>query len=308
MAHMTAINPDAAVERASAPDYVSIGQKLKVWRLAASLTADDVGERLGLSRAAVYRLERGAIVKVDVLRRVADLLNVSLPLLMGVEVEYYPNAADFFERMLQLEEHTEQILAHFEPVSFLLTSEEYPVHLKRMLQEAVPSEMRPDPQATKQIDDVLDVLQRRKAQFQRRRPNIVSIIGSSEIERFVHFGLVGRLNLPQSVQQTRVELAKREVQHLADLIEREPMGIQIGVVDDTLPPFAFQLFRQAHRDYVAVAAARLGELPNIRTGVGTVTASNEAVALYKKMMNELWERSHKGRDSAKLLRKLVQRV
>lgn len=301
---------DRAGRDDSAPNYIDIGQRLKAWRVASRLTADDVADRLDLSRAAVYRLERGEIVKVEVLKRVADLLNVSLALLMGIEVEYYPNAEDFFERMRQLEEQTEQILAHFEPVSFLLTSDDYPAHLRRMLIEANPPDGRAtaDARAVRQIDAVLDVLQQRKVQFTRRRPNIVSVIGASEIERFVHLGLVGRLNLPASTQKARIEAAKREVLHMASLIESEPMGIQIGVVDDTLPPFAFQIFRLADREYVAVSASRLGELPNIRTGVGTVTASSDAVALYKKMMTDLWERSLKGRDSAKLLRKLVGRA
>jgi transcriptional regulator with XRE-family HTH domain len=290
--------------------YVDVGRRLKAWRVAASLNAEDVSDRLGLSRAAVYRLERGEIVKIEVLEKVAALLNVSLALLMGVEVEYYPRASDFFERMRQLEENCDQILAHFEPVSFLLTSDAYPDYLRAMLLEAIPADLRATQEAelTNGIDEVMDILRQRKLQFGKKRANIVSLVGTREIERFLHVGLVGRLSIPTTIHTMRIEAAKREMLHMADLIESEPMGVQIGVVDDTLPPFAFQIFRQPDREYVAVSAFRLGELPNTRTGVATVTSSHEAVALYTKMMTDLWQRSHKGREGAAMVRQLVHRI
>ena len=290
--------------------YTEVGRRLRAWRLAGSMKAEEVADRLGLSRAAVYRLERGEIVKVEVLEKVAALLDVSLGLLMGVEVEYYPRALDFFERMRQLEEHTEQILAHFEPVSFLLTSDDYSNHLRVMLVEALPEDSgaQSEPSVTQEIDNVIEVLGRRKTEFVRKRGNIISVVGTRDIERFLHIGLVGRLSLPPAVRKSRIEAAKREMLHMAELIEREPMGVQIGVVDDTLPPFAFQIFRRPDRQYVAVSAFRLGELPNIRTGVATITASAEAVDLYMNMLTELWQRARKGREGATLIRRIVQRV
>jgi len=287
--------------------YVNVGQRLKSWRLAASMKAEDVADRLRLSRAAVYRLEKGDIVKIDVLERVAELLGVSLALLMGIEVEYYPRAIEFFERMRQLEHTADQILAHFEPVSFLLTSDEYPAYLETMLFETLPGEIRKNPQSRvkKEIDAVMEILRQRKAQFARKHGNIVSIVGTREIERFIHVGLVGRLSLPQATLRTRIEAARREVLYMAELVESEPIGVQIGVLDDVLPTSTFQIFRQPDRDYVAVSAFRIGELPNIRTGVATVTCSSEKIALYLNMMREWWRRSSKGREGAQVLRRLV---
>ena len=271
------------------------------------MKAEDVADRLRLSRAAVYRLEKGDIVKIDVLERVAELLGVSLALLMGIEVEYYPRAIEFFERMRQLEHTADQILAHFEPVSFLLTSDEYPAYLETMLFETLPGEIRKNPQSRvkKEIDAVMEILRQRKAQFARKHGNIVSIVGTREIERFIHVGLVGRLSLPQATLRTRIEAARREVLYMAELVEREPIGVQIGVLDDVLPTSTFQIFRQPDRDYVAVSAFRIGELPNIRTGVATVTCSSEKIALYLNMMREWWRRSSKGREGAQVLRRLV---
>jgi transcriptional regulator with XRE-family HTH domain len=51
--------------------------------------AEEIAERLGVSRAVVYRMEKGEIVKIETLERMAKLLNTSLASLLGVEVEYY---------------------------------------------------------------------------------------------------------------------------------------------------------------------------------------------------------------------------
>src|SRR6478609_7561538 len=92
-------------------DYVALGNRLRAYRVGASLLAEDVAERLGVSRAVVYRLEKGEIVKIETLERLADLLDTSLASLLGVEVEYYSTALGLFERMRQLEESSDRILA-----------------------------------------------------------------------------------------------------------------------------------------------------------------------------------------------------
>ena len=58
-------------------DYVAIGQRLRAYRIAASLKAEDVAEKLKISRAAVYRLEKGELIKVEILDRLASLLETS---------------------------------------------------------------------------------------------------------------------------------------------------------------------------------------------------------------------------------------
>lgn len=80
-------------------DYLSIGHRLRAYRIASSLKAEDVAESLGISRAAVYRLEKGEIVKIETLDNLARLLNTSLSSLLGINTEYYSSANGFFERM-----------------------------------------------------------------------------------------------------------------------------------------------------------------------------------------------------------------
>ena len=106
----------------SSIDYAALGDRLRAYRLGASLQAEDVAESLGVSRAVVYRMEKGEIVKLETVERLAQLLGTSMASLMGVEVEYYANFLSFFERMRQLEQGADRIMAHFEPISLLLTS------------------------------------------------------------------------------------------------------------------------------------------------------------------------------------------
>jgi len=291
----------------SSIDYVALGNRLRAYRVGASLLAEDVAERLGISRAVVYRLEKGEIVKIETLERLAHLLDTTLASLLGVEVEYYSTALGLFERMRQLEESSDRILAHFEPISLLLTSEDYLPTLRQMLIEASPKGAGKGPTSA-DIDKMLQIMQERRAFFQRRRPHIVSLIGLRELERFVDTGLVGRIDLPESVRTERRLAARREVERIADLMESEPIDVQIGLIDDAMPTATFQVFSGRAGSVLAVSPFRLGELPNVRNGIATVTASPEAVRMYEAMIGKLWKAAYKGKAGAMHLRKLLDRI
>ncbi|RZI92432.1 MAG: XRE family transcriptional regulator, partial [Rubrivivax sp.] len=92
------------METTSTIDYQAIAQRLRAHRTGQGLTADDIAEQLGVSRAVVYRMEKGEIVKIETLERLARILGTSMASLMGVEVEYYASAIACMERMRQLEE------------------------------------------------------------------------------------------------------------------------------------------------------------------------------------------------------------
>ena len=83
-------------------DYQSIGYRLRAYRIASSLKAEDVAESLGISRAAVYRLEKGEIVKIETLDNLAKLLNTSLTSLLGINTEYYSSANGFLNECANL--------------------------------------------------------------------------------------------------------------------------------------------------------------------------------------------------------------
>ena len=152
-------------------------------------------------------MEKGEIVKIETLERLAQLLGTSMASLLGVEVEYYGTVLGLMERMRQLEQSSERIVAHFEPISLLLTSDSYLRYLREMLFEASPRTPGKGPRPS-DIEEMLRILAERKAFFETRRPHIVSLIGLREIERFVHTGLVGRLDLPGKVRAERIEAAR----------------------------------------------------------------------------------------------------
>jgi hypothetical protein len=116
------------------------------------------------------------LVKLEILERISELLGVSIASLLDAGVEYHSNVVSFFERMRQIELTSERVLAHYEPISFVLSSDQYNDHLRQMLIETLPAN-GPKADLKRQIDDVLRILSERKIQVRQKQPNIASIIG-----------------------------------------------------------------------------------------------------------------------------------
>jgi transcriptional regulator with XRE-family HTH domain len=117
--------------------YDEIGQRLRAFRLASGLSADEIAKKIRISRTAVYRFEKGEVVKIETLISLSELLGVSLPTLFGVEIEYISSAVAYFERLRQLEEAADRIVVLAGPISFLLASEEFQQSLEELLKESV---------------------------------------------------------------------------------------------------------------------------------------------------------------------------
>lgn len=288
-------------------DSSAIADRLKAYRLGKSLTAEELAAQLGVSRAVVYRLEKGEIVKIETLEKIAVLLGTTLASIMGVEVEYYTSSLSLFERMRQLEMNSDRILAHFDPISVLLTSENYLNFLKEMLYEGKNKHID-DMFFSKQIDNLFDVINSRRQFFNKKKPHIISLMGLRDIERFIDTGLVGRLDLPENLKIKRKKAAIDEIYRIIDLMEDQPINIQIGLIDETMPSSTFQVLSGFNQRVLVTSPFRLGEMPNISNGIGTITSSPEAVALHENLILELWRRSYKGRAGAQILRKSVENL
>lgn len=282
-----------------------IGRRLRAYRLGSRLTAEEIARRLRISRAALYRLEAGEIVKLETLDALAQVLDTSLVSLLGVGVEYYSKAGAYFERVRQLEGEAERIVAHFNPVSFLVTSADYLGHLRQMLVEALPPAERDDSAALTEIDKVMAILAERKTA--PHRPKIQSLISVPEIERFLELGLIGRFDLPPLEWRCRRAAARREVEHIIAMFAAAQPGIELGLIDETMPNVTFQLFQKRNETVLALSPFRLGEQPNLWHGVATVTAAPEAVALYRKLASDLWDGALKGRRAVSRLNEVVAR-
>jgi transcriptional regulator with XRE-family HTH domain len=285
--------------------FDDIGNRLKAFRLGSGLSADEIASRLGISRTALYRFEKGELAKIETLEKLAELLGVSVPTLLGVGVEYIASAVSYFERMRQIEESSEHIIVLAGPISYLLASDAFDRTLEDMLRESVPDKVEGRTRALEQVDEVMAVLRQRKEAYRKRQPGIVNLIAASEMDRFLRNGLVGRLDLPEKTRDERRQLARAEAEHFTALMADEPIGVQIGIVPDTLPHASFQIFRQPDRHVLALSPFRLGEQPNIRVGVAMITSAPEALALHDKMAKDLWHRALKGPAAVRFMRELV---
>jgi transcriptional regulator with XRE-family HTH domain len=287
--------------------FEEIGRRLKAHRMGKGITAEAIADELGISRAAVYRIETGGVVKIETLERLAGVLSTTVASLLGAGVEYYASPISYFERMRQVEAEADQVVAHFPPLSYLLTSDDFQPHLRRTLLESLPPHI--DRAAgEREIDTIISILDDRRQASRRRRLSVVNFVNVKEIERWLKLGVVGRFDLSGAELTERRKAARSEVEHLVTLIESEPMGIQIGLIEETLPNMAFQLFRTAERTYLGVSPFRLGgDLPNIRTGVAMMTADEEPVRLYETLVDDLWKQALKGREAADLLTVVLER-
>jgi transcriptional regulator with XRE-family HTH domain len=272
-----------------------------------NLSPDELADKIGVSRAALYRLEKGMIVKIETVARVASLLNVSLASLLGVGVEYYDNALAFFERSMQIERGSMRVRGNFAPISQIFVSDDYPIYLREMILESLPEALF-NRRTIAIVDKILEIMGERRKLASARQTPVVSIVNAQDIERMLRFGLVGRFGLPVGVIKHRRLAAQNEVAHLIRLIAQQPIGSQIGVLDDVPPTQTFHLFEGLDSSYVALSPFRMSDHPNVLVGVAMVTSAPEAVALFKNSFNSQWEKSHKGSKAIALLREILART
>lgn len=282
--------------------FADVGARLKAHRTGHQLTPDQLAARLGISRAALYRAEKGEIAKIDMLTSISRELSVSLPTLLGVGIEYLPSALSFFERMRQLEADCNQIIGVFSPVSFLLTSAAYDAVLSDVLHESC---LDADDLTRQSLPRVLTVLRKRKAEFTTHRPLIASIISVPDLELFLQNGMVGRNDMSAKTILARRQFARNEVMHIADMLRAQPIGVQIGLASEPLPGTSFQIMRGPNGAALAISPFRLGQQPNIGIGVGLVTRAPEALRLHEEIAQRLWDGALKGVEAAERVERAI---
>src|SRR5258707_13591431 len=79
--------------------FDDIGHRLKAFRLGSGLSAEEIAQKLGISRTALYRFEKGEVAKIETLEKLAELLQASVPTLLGVGAEYIASAGSHFGRL-----------------------------------------------------------------------------------------------------------------------------------------------------------------------------------------------------------------
>src|ERR1700734_3687999 len=175
--------------------FDDIRNRLKASRLGSGLSADEIADRLGSSRTALARFEKGELAKIETLEKLADLLGVSVPTLLGVGIEYIPSAVSYFERMRQIEETSEHLMVLSGPISFLLASDNFETTLEEVLTENITKNVANRQRALSDIPKIMQILRERKTTYRRKGPTIVNLMSAMEIERFLHHGPIGRSGL-----------------------------------------------------------------------------------------------------------------
>jgi transcriptional regulator with XRE-family HTH domain len=284
-----------------------IGKRIRAYRMGAGLSSEEAAKRLHISRATLYKYERTGVVKLETIDRLASIFGVSVSSLLGSSIEYFNSPVSFFERKRQLELQSVQIFSYVEPISLLLTSIDYTAHLRKMIVEGLAPNFVNKDAMMRRIDDIIRVLDDRHSNARQRKMNVTSVISAVQIDRFLQTGMIGNYDLPAKIREERRLLARLEIERLAAQMGKEPIGLQIGIVNEILPHQTFELIRHHEDAWVAVSPFRLGEFPNVDLGIATITSSEEAVALYESLARDMWARACHGPEGAKLLRNLIRK-
>ncbi|MDA8049713.1 MAG: helix-turn-helix transcriptional regulator [Rhodospirillales bacterium] len=287
--------------------FNEIGEQLRAFRLESGLRAEEIAARIGVSRAALYRYEKGDVIKLDTVKRLAELLKISPLALLGVGIEYYSRAAGFLERLRQIEETADQVLQVEGPVCYLTTSEEYDAALREafdaLAERGAPAAPREPLRAA--AEQVLAILTLRKRTYAQRRPSIIALLSASAIRQFLAEGIARTLELPERLRRRCREVAATEIARIISLMEAEPIGVQFGLLTGAVPTGAFIIFRGRERTTLALNPFRLDTHPSEQSGVAMITAADEPVAAHQRAAEVLWQDAVKGAAAIATLKEMV---
>jgi transcriptional regulator with XRE-family HTH domain len=285
--------------------FTEIGQQLRAYRLESGLRAEEIAARLGVSRAALYRYEKGEVIKLDTIKRLAELLKISPLSLLGIGVEYYNRPIGYFERIRQIEETADQILQLFGPLCYLTTSDSYDTALAAAFDESA-EQAGPERMQMRSIaEQVMGILVARKRMYAQRRPGIIAMVSVASVQHLLAVGVAGSIALSDQARSICRRVAMTEVENIAAMMETEPMGLQFGLLSGAEPSTAFKILRARDRVSLGINPFRPDTHPGAHTGVAMITGADEAVAAHQRVAEASWRDAMKGPAGAARLRQLI---
>lgn len=290
--------------------FTEIGQQLRAYRLESGLRAEEIAARLGVSRAALYRYEKGEVIKLDTIQRLAELLAISPLSLLGIGVEYYNRPVGYMERIRQIEETADQILQVDGVLCYLTTTDVYDNALGSALAEAADHAGTDRAVVRAASEQILGILDARKRMYNIRKPGIINMIPAARMRQFLDIGIAPAIT-PASAQSDRMrrlcrQAAAAELLHVADMMEAEPMGLQFGLLPTAEPSGSFKILRSRDRATLAVNPFRADAAPGGTIGVAMITGADEAIAAHQRVAEALWREAVKGPAAAAAVRELVK--
>ena len=285
--------------------FTEIGQQLRAYRLESGLRAEEIAARLGVSRAALYRYEKGEVIKLDTIKRLAELLKISPLSLLGIGVEYYSRPIGYAERIRQVEETTDQILQMAGSLCYLTTSDSYDATMAAVFDEATEHAGDERVAMRSQTEQLLSVMIARKRMYAMRRPGIIAMVSIASVQDLLKSGVAAGMQVSDRLRRICRDIAVKEIENIATLMETEPMGLQFGLIANTEPSAAFKILRARDRVSLAINPFRPDTHPTAHTGVAMITGADEAVAAHQRVAEANWRDALKGPAGAARLRQLV---
>ncbi len=285
--------------------FADIGQQLRAYRLESGLRAEEIAARLGVSRAALYRYEKGEVIKLDTIRRLAELLKISPLSLLGIGVEYFTRPVAFQERLRQAEEGADQLLLVGGALCYQTTTDAFDGALAEAWTEA--ADAAPDRMVARAaVEQALGLLAARKRLHQSRRTTVIGILGEAALRRFLSEGVAAGLALSERARSRCRSAARAEAEAIAELMESVPIGLQLGLVAGPEPAAPFMVLRGRERAHVVASPFPPDTLPTASPGVGSITAADEAVAVHQRVAEAAWRDALKGPPAAARLREIIR--
>jgi transcriptional regulator with XRE-family HTH domain len=285
--------------------FNEIGQQLRAYRMESGLKAEEISARLGVSRAALYRYEKGEVIKLDTVNRLAELLKISPLTLLGIGVEYYTKPIGYMERLRQIEETSDQILQVFGPIVYLITSDQFDSMLAQIFEEQAEAMGNERGMARAAAEQLLGVMISRKRMYASRKPSIIGILTIGSVQKFLADGVAGTANASDRLRNAAREVAIREMEIIASLMESEPIGLQLGLMASGEPNGPFTLLRSRERATLAINPFNADALPATQSGVAMITGAEDAVAAHQRVSEMAWREATKGAAAAERVRALI---
>jgi transcriptional regulator with XRE-family HTH domain len=285
--------------------FNEIGQQLRAYRMESGLKAEEISARLGVSRAALYRYEKGEVIKLDTVNRLAELLKISPLTLLGIGVEYYAKPVGYAERLRQIEESSDQILQVFGPICYLTTSDQYDSILAQMFEENAEAQGADRLVARAAAEQLMSVMISRKRMYASRKPSIIGILTIGSIQKFLTEGVAPTAQVSERLRSAARDVAQREIELVANLMESEPIGLQLGLMAQGEPNGPFALLRSRERATLAINPFPADSAPNMQSGVAMITNAEDAVAAHQRISEIAWREAVKGAAAAERVRALV---
>lgn len=284
------------MHRELAVPFAEIGQKLRAYRLESGLRAEEIAARLGVSRAALYRYEKGDVIKIETIVRLSELLGIPLLRLLGIDYAFAEAPAQFSDQAAHLEQDADQIIfvgGAFCPLLLLPGTER---HIARAWDDHAAANGG-GAAAVALNERTLAQLRLRMRLYQQRRSPITAILEERALAALLDTGLAGGANGRAA--------ARAEVAHLAALAEELPIGVQIGVLGAQVLTSPFEVIRANERVHVCATPFAADTPPALALGVAMVTSAEDAVAAHQRIAEQAWNAARKGKDAAERLRALL---